>query len=149
MKESSDVSEQENEESEPKEKDDVENEKNDDEKTGDGTKKENKASEEKEKDSEESTEAFSKVINIKISIQNYCRIMTKINIFSFQDHLSLEIPTRDRSASVDDLKNEISVDSPKKNIHSGNIMSVVCRYFKRLMACCTIIKYRSEIALMQ
>ncbi|CAB4011601.1 rho guanine nucleotide exchange factor 11-like isoform X1 [Paramuricea clavata] len=94
MKASSDVLDQENGESEPKEKDDVESEKNDNEKTEDGIKKESDASEEKEKDSEESSEPLSK------------------------DHLHLDIPSRDRSPSVDDLKNEISVDSPRKNVHS-------------------------------
>jgi hypothetical protein len=62
MKASSDVLEQENGESEPKEKDDVESEKNDNEKTEDGIKKESDASEEKEKDSEESSEPLSKVV---------------------------------------------------------------------------------------
>ena len=60
MKQSSDVSEREIEESEPNEKDDVECEKNNVE---NGKKKEIEASEEKEKDSEESPELPSKVCN--------------------------------------------------------------------------------------
>ena len=64
MKEPSDVSEKENEEPEPKEKDDVESEKNNDEKTGDVIDKENRTSEEKEKDSDETSEPISKVLNV-------------------------------------------------------------------------------------
>ncbi|XP_028401304.1 rho guanine nucleotide exchange factor 11-like isoform X2 [Dendronephthya gigantea] len=89
MKEPSDV---ENEEFEAKEKDDVESEKND-EKKEDGINKESEkdAIDEKEKDSEEAPELPSK------------------------NYLGLDLSSRDRSRSLDDIKNEISVDSPKKN----------------------------------
>lgn len=42
-----------------------------------------------------------------------------MKLFCFQHHLALNIPSRDRSRSLDDMKNEISVDSPKKN--PGNV----------------------------
>ena len=64
MKEPSDVSEKENEKTEPKEKDDVESEKNNGEKTGGVIDKENRANEEKEKDSDETPEPLSKVLNV-------------------------------------------------------------------------------------
>lgn len=52
-----------------------------------------------------------------------------MDTFHFQNQLTLRLPERDRSRSMDNLKNEISVDSPRKNLYSGNIQHLAIKLF--------------------